>query len=95
MVNFISEVMEIVRHDTSIKYLELYGVPVAIMARAHLLQNRTVIIFCDNSAMVAGINASSSSCSNCMVLIRIISQPQKQCVFFLSPCQNKKTFLCW
>ena len=57
----------------SIEYLELFGVAVAIVLWADRLQNRRVVIFCDNQSVVQMINDAVSSCRNCMVLIRIIT----------------------
>ena len=56
--------------DPSIEYLELFGVCIAYFAWAHLLKNQRIILFCDNQSVVNMINNSSSSCRNCMVLIR-------------------------
>ena len=58
----------------SIKYLELYALCAGILTwESHpLLCNRRVIVFCDNQAVVAMINNISSSCANCMHLIRIL-----------------------
>ena len=56
----------------SIEYLELFGVTAAILVWIHLFRNRKVILFCDNKSVVDMINVTSTSCKNCMVLIRII-----------------------
>ena len=56
--------------EPSIDYLELFAVAVAVSLWAHKLQNRRVIIFCDNTAVVGMINKNASPCKNCMVLIR-------------------------
>ena len=37
-----------------------------------LFENKRIILFCDNEAVVKMINKSSSSCKNCMVLIRLM-----------------------
>ena len=55
-----------------IKYLELYAVTVAVINWIKLFANHRIVLFCDNEAVVSMINNSSSSCKNCMVLIRII-----------------------
>ena len=39
----------------------------------HKLANKWVYIFCDNMSVIHMINNSSSSCKNCMVLIRLIT----------------------
>ena len=35
-------------------------------------KNRRIILFCDNKSVVDMINITSTSCKNCMVLIRLI-----------------------
>ena len=61
-----------IRYEPSIEYLELFGVTVAVMNWIKLFKNKRMILFCDNEAMVHMINNSSSSCKNCIVLIRLI-----------------------
>ena len=56
----------------SIEYLELFAVAAAVLAWIHLFKNRRIILFCDNKSVVDMINQTSTSCKNCMVLIRII-----------------------
>ena len=56
----------------SIEYLELYGITTAVLLWINRFKNRRVIIFCDNKSIVDMINTTSSSCKNCMVLIRLI-----------------------
>ena len=58
--------------NPSIEYLELYGLTAALLTWGHLLKNQRVQIYCDNTAVVAMINNSTSSCKNCMILIRLI-----------------------
>ena len=60
----------IIENKPSIDYLELYAVTVAIDLWAPRLENRRVVIFCDNQAVVGMINKSASPVKNCMVLIR-------------------------
>ena len=57
----------------SIEYLELYAVTVAVVLGIHRFPNMRVYLFCDNSSIKDMINNSSSSCKNCMVLIRMIT----------------------
>ena len=59
----------------SIEYLELYALTVAIelWSESAQIRNRRVVIFCDNQSVVDMINHSTSSCHNCMVLIRHIT----------------------
>ena len=61
------------KFNPSIEYLELYVVAVAIELWANKLQNKKVIIFCDNKSVVEMINNTESSCCHCMKLIRIIT----------------------
>ena len=56
----------------SIEYLELFTVTAAVLAWIHKFKNNRIILFCDNQSMVDMINITSTSCKNCMVLIRII-----------------------
>ena len=56
----------------SIEYLELLGVTAAVLTWIHRFKNKRVILFCDNRSVVDMINVTSTSCKNCMVLIRLI-----------------------
>ena len=56
----------------SIKYLELFAVTVAVINWLRLFENRRIILFCDNQAVVNMINNLSSTFKNCMVLVRMI-----------------------
>ena len=56
----------------SIEFLELYGVTAAVLAWIHKFKNQRIILFCDNKSVVDMINIISTSCKNCMVLIRIL-----------------------
>ena len=46
---------------------------VAIVLLAKKLQNRRVVVYCDNESVVHMVNKSSTICTNCMILIRIIT----------------------
>ena len=59
--------------DPSIQYLELYAQTAGILAWGFLFANKRVRIHCDNMSVVSMINNSSSSCPNCMILIRILT----------------------
>ena len=61
-----------VKNKPSIQYLELYAVTAAVTAWIHKLKNRRVSIFTDNDSVKTMLNTNTSSCKNCMVLIRII-----------------------
>ena len=58
--------------DPSIEYLELFAVLIAVLNWDKLFENRRIVLFCDNEAVVHMINNSSSKCKNCMVLIRLL-----------------------
>ena len=63
---------EFMKNDPSIAYLELYALVATVLTWIHRYQNRRVILFCDNQSVVQMVNITSSSCKNCMVLIRIL-----------------------
>ena len=56
----------------SIEFLELYAVLMGVLLWIDRYQNRRVILFCDNQAVVSMINNTISSCRRCMVLIRLL-----------------------
>ena len=56
----------------SIEYLELVGVVSAVLTWGHLICNKRVIVFCDNISVVSMINTMTSSCCNCMYLLRLL-----------------------
>ena len=56
----------------SIEYLELFAVTAAVLAWIDRFRNKRIILFCDNKSIVDMINLTTTSCKNCMVLIRII-----------------------
>ena len=60
------------KRKPSIEYLELFAVTAAVLAWIHRFQNKRIILFCDNRSVVDMINLTSTSCRNCMVLLRII-----------------------
>ena len=57
----------------SIEYLELYALVAACLAWTHNYPNCRIIMFCDNQSVVAMVNNSTSTCRQCMVLIRILT----------------------
>ena len=57
----------------SIEYLELFAVLVGVLNWIKLFRNKRIILFCDNQAVVHMINQSTSTCKNCMVLIRLLT----------------------
>ena len=60
-------------NEPSIEYLELYAVTIGVALWVHRFRNRRIYLFCDNLSIIHMLNHSSSSCKNCMVLIRIIT----------------------
>ena len=57
----------------SIEYMELFAVAKSIYLWGDSVQNKRIYLFCDNQAVVSMINNVTSSCKNCMVLIRKIT----------------------
>ena len=57
-------------YEPSIKYLELFALVATVINWIDRFQNRRIILFCDNQAVVHMVNNTTSSCKNCMVLIR-------------------------
>ena len=62
----------ITKYRPSIEYLELYAVTAAVLTWIHLFRNKKIILFCDNQSVVNIINFTTTSCRNCMVLVRKI-----------------------
>ena len=60
------------KYRPSIEYLELYGVVVGVLNWIQQFKNRRIILFCDNKSVVDMINLTTTSCKNCMVLVRIL-----------------------
>ena len=65
--NFIKE------KQPSIGYLELVGVISAVLTWGYQLKDRRVLVYCDNISAVAMINSMTSSCKNCMYLLRLLA----------------------
>ena len=61
------------RYSPSIEYLELYGLCAGIFTWEYELRNVRIVVFCDNSSVVSMINSNSSTCKNCMTLIRLLT----------------------
>ena len=57
----------------SIEYLELYAVVTGVLLWIERFRNKRVYLFCDNQSVVHMINGMTSSCKNCMILIRILT----------------------
>ena len=60
-------------NSPSIEYLEHYALTAAVLTWQKLLINKRITIFCDNMGVVGMINSSSSSCKNCMYLLRMLT----------------------
>ena len=58
--------------NPSIEYLELLALCVAVFTWQEELVNLRSTIFCDNLSVVSMINQTTSSCKNCMKLIRML-----------------------
>ena len=58
--------------DPSIEYLKLFAVLVVVFNWLHRFANKQIVLFCDNQAVMGMINKTTSSCKNCLVLIRIL-----------------------
>ena len=61
-----------IKFKPSIAYLELYALVGTVVNWIHHYRNRRIILFCDNQSVVEMVNKTTSSCKNCMVLIRIL-----------------------
>ena len=59
--------------EPSIEYLELFAVMTVVLLLIKRFRNKRVTLFCDNMSVVHMINGMSSSCRNCMVMIRKIT----------------------
>ena len=60
------------RNKPSIEYLELLAVMTGVLTWQDELNNIRMILYCDNKAVVDMINGQTSSCKNCMYLLRIL-----------------------
>lgn len=58
----------------TIQSFEMYALLVGVALFASQLRNRRVVVFCDNQAVVGMINNSTSKCSVCLKLIRVITK---------------------
>ena len=60
------------QYQPSIAYLELYALVVGAVLWLKYFTNRRIYLFCDNISVVYMVNNTTSSCPQCMVLIRIL-----------------------
>ena len=56
----------------SIEYLELLAVCIGAFIWSETMENKRILIHCDNMAVVSMINKTTSSCQHCMHLIRLL-----------------------
>ena len=56
----------------SIEYLELFALVAATLAWGVELRNCRVVMYCNNHSVISMINKTTSTCKNCMVLIRLL-----------------------
>ena len=54
----------------SIEYAELLGLVITVYIWSDKLANQRVQVFCDNQTVIVVVNNTTSSCKNCMVLVR-------------------------
>ena len=75
------------KFNPSIGYLELFGLVAAILTWGgdKKLKNSRVILYRDNEAVVEMVNSLSSSCKNCMYLLRLVT--------FSNLINNRKIFV--
>ena len=62
----------IMDNHPSIEFLELFALTAGILTWGHRLANMRVSVFCDNESVKNMVNNSTSHCSQCMKLIRLI-----------------------
>ena len=67
------------RFQPSIAYLELYALCIGLITWRQYLKNGYLLIHCDNQAVVEMVNDISSSCKNCMYLLRILMLENMLC----------------
>ena len=59
-------------YKPSIEYLELFALCAGIFTWQEELSNCRIIVHCDNQAVVSMVNSISSTCPNCMYLLRML-----------------------
>ena len=72
------------KFEPRIAYLELFTVTATVINWLARFKNRRIVLFCDNQSVVTMINKTTSSCKNCLQLIRIL--------VFQSLISNTKVF---
>ena len=59
-------------NNPNIENLELFALVTAVTTWGESLQNIRMVLFCDNEAVVSMINTQTSSCCNCIFLLRVL-----------------------
>ena len=59
--------------NPSIEDLELFALCAGVFIWSHKLANRQVVVACDNQSAVYMVNSTTSSCHNCMHLLRMLT----------------------
>ena len=83
------------KYKPSIEYLELFGVTAAVLAWISRFKNQRIVLFCDNKSVVDMINVTSTSCRNCMVLLRmlVLKGLMENVIIFARHVEGKKNVL--
>ena len=58
--------------EPSIEYLELFALTAGVLTWSNYMTDCTMTVHCDNVAVVHMINKLTSSCKNCMFLLRLL-----------------------
>ena len=82
------------RLSPSIEYQELFAVAAAVLLWSDSWKNRRICLFCDNTSVCSMLNTMSSSCKNCMVLIRkiVLLSLKNNVRIFAKHVSTKKNF---
>ena len=67
------EVGFIEKYEPSIAYLELFALVLGIIKWESQLRSKYILIHCDNQSVVQMVNNATSSCKNCMYLLRLLT----------------------
>lgn len=79
----------------SINFLELYALVCGVLVWLDRLHNKRIKVFCDNQSVVCMVNNNSSSCKQCMILIRtlVLASIQANCRIFAEWIPTKQNTL--
>ena len=61
----------LVEAEPSIEFLELFALCAGILMWGNIIRDVNVVIYCDNQAVIDMVNSTTSSCRNCMYLLRL------------------------